>query len=304
VQIGLRVGLVRPAARRGLRMAAGNDRSLIWPGGLWVAAVLTPLAAGCAVPQGAGNGTLLRVAEPTTGRPYWLYLPQQYPAEKSHMGTGRQWPLVVTLHGMKPFDSYRAQIDEWQQQADAYGFIVCSPDLDTSALFMELPLRKVHSYVRRDERTILAMMDHVFRTTDANPQQVLITSWSSGGYLAHYMLNRHPYRFTCLAVRQSNFSERILDPRYVHLYASTPVAIFFGQNDFAICREESTRAVTWYRDRGFSVTAYCVEALGHERTPQTAANYFARACQLQVADKAMAQRALARIRAQPVAVAQ
>jgi len=297
-------GLVRLQAESGVQTLVTGDRSVIGVTGLWVAGALAVLAAGCAVPQGAGKGTLLRVAEPTTGRPYWLYLPQQYPAEKSHTGTGRRWPLVVTLHGMKPFDSYRAQVDEWQQQADAYGFVVCSPSLDTSHLFMEQPLRKVHSYVERDERAILAVMDHVFRTTDADPQQVLITSWSSGGYLAHYMLNRHPHRFTCLAVRQSNFSEAILDPRFADLYARTPIAIFFGQNDFAICREESTRAVQWYRERGFSVTAYSVEGLGHERTPQTAANYFARVCQVQAEDKTLAQRALARIRAQPVAIAQ
>jgi hypothetical protein len=284
-------------------LVASNGR-VIGLVGLWVAGALAVLAAGCAVPQGAGKGTLLRVAEPTTGRPYWLYLPQQYPADKSRTGTGRRWPLVVTLHGMKPFDSYRAQVDEWQQQADAYGLIVCSPSLDTSHLFMELPLRKVHSYVERDESAILAVMDHVFRTTDADPQQVLITSWSSGGYLAHYMLNRHPHRFTCLAVRQSNFSEEILDPRFADLYARTPIAIFFGQNDFAICRDESTRAVEWYRERGFLVTAYCVEGLGHERTPETAANYFARTCQVQAEDKTIAQRSLARIRAQPIAIAQ
>ena len=270
------------------------------------AAVVTAatLVAGCAVPQGPGKGKLMNLVESTSGRHYWLYLPQRYPTEAPPGESDSRWPLVVTLHGMKPFDSYSAQIREWQQQADAYGLIVCAPNLHTSDLFMELPLKHVHSYVERDERMILNMMDQVLRRTDADPSRVLITSWSSGGYLAHYMLNRHPHRFTCLAVRQSNFSETILDPRYADLYARTPIAIFFGQNDFAICREESRRAVAWYRDRGFSVTAYLVEGLGHERTPQTAANYFARVCQVQVEDKTIAQRALARIRAQPVAIAQ
>ncbi|HUW83324.1 MAG TPA: PHB depolymerase family esterase [Phycisphaerae bacterium] len=265
------------------------------------------LTAGCAVPQSPGKGTLTNLVEANSGRHYWLYLPGQYPAQTSPHKTAERWPLVVTLHGMKPFDSYSAQIREWQQQADAYGLIVCAPDLHTSDIFMELPLQHVHSYVERDERMILDMMDQVLRRTDADPNRVLITSWSSGGYLAHYVLNRHPERFACLAVRQSNFSASILDPRQIReypRYPDTPIAIFFGQNDLLICRKESREAVVWYREHGFRrVEAYSVEGLGHERTPETAANFFARVCRFQPLDKALAQRSLARVRAQPVALA-
>ena len=48
---------------------------------------------------------------------------------------------------------------------------------------------------------------------------------------------------------------------------------------------------------------FSVEGLGHERTPETAANFFARVCQLQPLDKALAQRTLARVRTQPVVLA-
>jgi len=265
---------------------------------LWSATWL----AGCAVPQGPGGGKLLHLREPLSGHGYCLYLPRQYSTESADLPSAKLWPLVVTLHGMKPFDNYRAQISEWQQQADAYGFIVCAPSLDTSDVLMELPLRNVRPYVKHDEQAILAIMDQVYRTTDVDPNKVLITSWSSGGYLAHYLLNRHPDRFTCLAVRQSNFSSSILEPGQVYKYRDTPIAIFVGQNDFAICRTESREAVAWYRAHGFNVEAFSVEGLGHERTPETAANYFARVCQRQPLDRALAQQALARVRIQPVMV--
>jgi len=265
------------------------------------------LTVGCAVPQRPGKGTLTNLVEANSGRHYWLYLPAQYPDQASPSGAAKDRPLVVTLHGMKPFDSYSAQIREWQQQADAYGLIVCAPDLHTSDLFMELPLRHVHSYVERDERLILDMIDQVLSRTDADPSRVLITSWSSGGYLAHYVLNRHPERFACLAVRQSNFSASILDPQQIRQYPrypDTPIAIFFGQNDLIICRNESRAAIVWYREHGFrQVEAYSVEGLGHERTPETAASFFARVCRFQPLDKALAQRSLARVRTQPVALA-
>jgi len=265
------------------------------------------LTAGCAVPQSPGKGTLTNLVEANSGQHYWLYLPEHYPAQASPHKGGKRWPLVVTLHGMKPFDRASAQIREWQQQADAYGLIVCAPDLHTSDLFMELPLKHVHSYVERDERMILDMMDQVFGRTDADRNRVLITSWSSGGYLAHYLLNRHPERFACLAVRQSNFSASILDARQVRRYCQypdTPIAIFFGQNDLVICRKESREAVVWYREHGFrQVEAYSVEGLGHERTPQIAASFFARACRFRPLDKELAQRTLARVRTRPAALA-
>jgi hypothetical protein len=121
------------------------------------------------------------------------------------------------------------------------------------------------------------------------------------------VLNRHPERFACLAVRQSNFSASILDPQQIRRhpgYPDTPVAIFFGQNDLIICRNESRAAVAWYHEHGFrQVEAYTVEGLGHERTPETAASFFARVCGFQALDKALAQRSLARVRTQPVALA-
>ena len=90
---------------------------------------------GCAIPQPRGNGTLERIQEPTTGRHYWLYLPETYVAQDGVRSDGRRWPLVMTFHGMKPFDNARAQAQEFQQEADNYGFVVCAPELLSPDLF-------------------------------------------------------------------------------------------------------------------------------------------------------------------------
>jgi predicted esterase len=220
---------------------------------------------------------MMHRVEPETRAGYWLYLPEDYVATKGQRGDDQRWPIVVTFHGMRPWDDSGPQVREWEQEADRYGFIVIAPDLRTSDSFMQYPLRDPDlSYVRRDERATLAIMDEVCRTTNADPNRVLATSWSCGGYLAHFMVNRHPERFTCLAVRQSNFSPDLLDPRQVPRYRNMRVAIFFGEHDFKICRDESIEAVEWYRSLRFNVEAKYVSGLGHERTPQTAAAFFAR----------------------------
>jgi pimeloyl-ACP methyl ester carboxylesterase len=111
---------------------------------------------------------------------------------------------------------------------------------------------------------------------DIDPTKVLSTSWSSGGYLAHYMANRHPERFTCIAPRQSNFSSDVLDEAQVPRYRDTKVGIFYTENDFAICQRESQEGAQWYASRGFDVTFAVFRDLGHARRPSVAADFFAR----------------------------
>src|SRR5690606_37781699 len=47
------------------------------------------------------------------------------------------------------------------------------------------------------------------------------------------------------------------------------------EHDFAICREESIRAVEWYRQYRFPIESMYVTGLGHERVPQVASAFFA-----------------------------
>lgn len=233
---------------------------------------------GCAVGQKPGKGEVRHVQKLDGGGEYYLYLPEDYVADKREDKGGRKWPLVVTFHGMKPFDSAAAQIREWQQEADRYGYVVIAPKLSSPDLLKEFPLRHVHPGVRRDEKVTIAAMDDVARRVNIDPDHVLSTSWSSGGYIAHYMANRYPERFSCIAPRQSNFSAAVLDPDNVDRYRKDKVGIFYTQNDFAICRKESQEAARWYSRHGFDVTFAVFQDLGHERRPGVAAAFFAKTC--------------------------
>ncbi|UCG16497.1 MAG: hypothetical protein JSV19_00360 [Phycisphaerales bacterium] len=242
------------------------------------AAVLAAVNAGCAVGQRPGNGLTLFLREPTTQAGYWLYLPEDYVKTGGQFVTHRRWPLVVAFHGMKPFDNDNRQIRQWGQEADRYGFIVCAPQLKTPDLMYEFPFKRITPGLKRDEDCTIAILDHLMAVTDVDPDAVLSTSWSSGGYLAHYMANRHPDRFTCVGVFQSNFSADILDPSQVPKYRDHKIAVFFTENDFKVCREESKQAAQWYARHGFDLTFAKFSALGHERTPSVAASFFARTC--------------------------
>jgi dienelactone hydrolase len=237
------------------------------------------ILAGCAVPQPRGQGMYKLVQEPATKTWYHLYLPVDYVSNQGQYPDPsiKRWPLIMTFHGMKPYDNARPQELEWEQQADIYGYIVCAPQLETSDSFMEYPLTKEHSYVQQDKRNVIAVMDHVFATTLADPKRVLSTSWSCGGYLAHYFPNRFPDRFSCIATRLSNFSPKLMLEETVSQYRDkTPVAVFIGDGDFPACKSESEEAVAWYTARRFRVVrGKMIDRMGHQRIPQTAAAFFA-----------------------------
>lgn len=266
-------------------------------GGMFLALTLL---SGCVVPQPPGRGLEQHVREPRLGAEYFLYLPEAYVKNNGvhPQDSGRRWPVVMTFHGLKPYDTWDRQIHEWQQEADAYGYIVCAPWLQTcDGIFMQFPLRKEHDYVLRDKDRVMACLDHVLSTTRADPNAVLSTSWSSGGFMAHYFPNKFPHRFRCIATRLSNFSPDIMTDATVPLYRDTPVAVFIGESDFPACIRQSQEAVAWYRSRGFNmVEAKVIDGIGHKRIPQTAAAFFARRLGIEPLDPAAATRTLAELK--------
>lgn len=255
------------------------------------------LQAGCAVFQPRGMGQYARVQEPNTHAWYHLYLPVDYVKNDGRRPAPllQKWPLVITFHGMKPYDNALPQEREWEEQADIYGYIVCAPELRTCDSFMEFPLTKEHGYVLEDQRNVLAIMDHVFATTAADPEKVLSTSWSCGGYLAHYFVNRFPGRFCCIATRLSNFSAKLMVDDNVPLYRDrVSVAVFIGDGDLPACKRESEEAAAWYQARDFHVIrALMIDHMGHRRIPQTAAAFFAEQIGIQPLHPADATRTVA-----------
>lgn len=244
---------------------------------LFLTATLAAGSSGCIVPQPRGGGTQTHEVEPRVGRGYFRYLPKPYVEADAAGRKARRWPVVVSFHGMKPFDNAGAQSHEWEQEADRYGFVVIAPELLAPDVLREFPVRHVTDAFKQDEEATLACLDHLFANVEADPGNVLATSWSSGGYMAHYMANRHPDRFTCVGVRQSNFSSAILDEANATRERYHPILIINTENDFKICVDESAEAVQWYTARGYqNVWWVRIKGLGHERTPDLAAAFFGR----------------------------
>ncbi len=186
--------------------------------------------------------------------------------------------MVLTLHGMKPFDNASAQAREWQETADQYGLIIVAPELFNSDLFMQYPLRTITSGVKIDEKNVMAILGYVAKRCHVDKSRIFATSWSSGGYLLHYIVNQYPNMFAGMCARGSCFNSGILSVKNARIMSKrgVPIMIYWGQNDILWIRSESQDAVEWYRKLGFKVRREIIKGRGHERLPDQAAAFFSK----------------------------
>jgi len=236
---------------------------------MFVFAALAGLVAGCPVtqPQDTPVSPKLRtVAE--TGERYWLYVPSYYEDT-------RDWPLVVTLHGTHGWDGSKRQIMEWKFLAEQHGLIVIAPRLRSVQGILPVIPKVWRSDLEKDERSILSAMDHVAQHYCIDPNSVLLTGFSAGGYPMYYTGLRHPERFSMLIARACNsridlFEEIELTDRARQL----PIFIFWGKDDLQDLRDQSWQAFRYLRERGFSRTRKKKIRGGHIRHPEIAYRYW------------------------------
>ena len=204
--------------------------------------------------------------EPTTGRTYHLYIPTTYNPRRSY-------PLVVTGHGMFPFDEAAQQRDRWIDVAERYGIIICSPDLDSATGFLGVPSDRPAPELARDEPAVVAVVKEVRSRYNINPDGIMITGWSAGAFAAHYIGLHHPEVFRAIVGRAGNFNEHLVPDdvaqraRHMHVY------VFFGEGDppWAAMNREANY---WYTVRGFRNFVIRPMGGGHDPNQLEAARYF------------------------------
>jgi poly(3-hydroxybutyrate) depolymerase len=225
------------------------------------------LLAGCPVPQPRGEGNTYYKTCRTTNRNYWLYVPKPY-------DTTRRYPLVVTLHGMKPYDVSRHHVEMWGALADKHGFVILAPELTTSDTFGQFPLRTFGSAEQADVKHILACMEEVTTDWTLDRTAVMLSSWSMGGYLAHHIASEYGNLFLAFAPLQSNFSNTVCNAAKARLWMGhMSIMIFYGTVDLPVVTNESKASAEWWNHMGYNVKVTRAD-VGHERHPELAAEFF------------------------------
>lgn len=226
---------------------------------------MLPMLAGCPVWQDQSTPiSQMRMTEPMTGRSYWLYVPSYYDARQA-------WPLVVTLHGTVPWDDSDRQIKEWKALAEAEGFIVVAPALHSPQGILSVPLDQRMEQLARDEEIILATMRDVSGRYTIDPDSIVLSGFSAGGFPMYYVGLKHPDRFAALVARACNSDVRVFEQIELTDQAlEMPVYILLGRSDLAPIREQSWAAYRWLMRRGVRNTEMVRMSGGHIRIPNVA----------------------------------
>ncbi len=230
---------------------------------------LLPMLGGCPISQSQDTPVAhLKMTEPSTGESYYIYVPSNYTAE-------RQWPLVISLHGTIPWDTYLAQIMEWKALAEEKGFIVVCPYLKSSQGIIKTARESWYQDLDTDERVILAVMDDVCGKYHVDPKAVLLTGFSAGGFSMYYTGMRNPKRFSALIGRACNSDVKMLEEK-VELtddVRKLPVVIFWGSDD-PVLRQQGWDAFEYLRIHQCKNTIKHEIRGGHLRRPDLAWQYW------------------------------
>jgi poly(3-hydroxybutyrate) depolymerase len=234
--------------------------------------VLSLVAAGCGtdnVRRGDGSvvtGKINGQKEPTTGCIYHLYIPTTYNPQRSY-------PLVVTGHGMFPWDEAAGQRDRWVDVAERYGLIIAAPDCDSATALLGIPADRPAPELIRDEKAVLGIVKEVRSRYNINPDAIATSGWSAGAFMAHFVGTRHPEIFRMIIARCGNFNDHLiaddaaLRARHMHVYC------FYGESDWPGFADQSREANYWYTFHGFRNFSIKAMPGGHDPNQTEAARY-------------------------------
>ena len=223
---------------------------------------LTAMLAGCPVFPEQTPADPQQLREQTTGAEAWIYVPSYHTSD-------RAWPLVITLHGSAVWDGAYRQALEWKHLAEEHGFLVAAPELRSAEGV--LPQFGRFDRLREDERKILAVRREMVRLYNADPDVVLLTGFSAGGYPMYWTGLRNPGEFDMLVARACNSSADLLENADAPPAArELPIRIFWGKDDLKPLQDQSWQAFRYLREHGCERTELKKVAGGHLRRPQTA----------------------------------
>ncbi|MDK1032121.1 MAG: PKD domain-containing protein [Planctomycetia bacterium] len=209
----------------------------------------------------------LKFKEPTTKRTYYMYVPSTYDSAK-------KYPLIVTARGTIPFDTAAGQRDSWVGIAEKNDLIICSPAVDSANGLMGFPKDKPAPALLRDEKAILLIIKEIRARYSINPDGILATGWSGGGFTAHFLGLRHPDIFRAIVGRGANFNERIVSDETARKARHIHVLMLFGTRDMAGITRQNRLANFWYTMRGFANFRVKQVTGGHGKNNRRTAEWF------------------------------
>jgi predicted peptidase len=190
---------------------------------------------------------------------YWLHLPKGYKAN------GKAWPVILFLHGAGERGSNPALVKKHgiPKIAAAGGdmpFIAISPQCPAhSWWFLQVP-------------AVLALLDEVLATHNADPERVYLTGMSMGGNGVWATAMHAPKRFAAIAPVCPHHPFFVGLPEDAKRIKHLPVWVFHGAADTIVPIDHAAVVVKALQDVGADVQFTVYPTTNHDSWSETYAN--------------------------------
>ena len=196
---------------------------------------------------------------------FQVYLPEDWRRDD-----GKQWPIILFLHGR----GERGSEGMWQTQIgiaeavrnhpDRWPFVIVMPQCPLSAHWPDPAMLEL----------AMATLDQESAEFHGDPARTYLTGLSMGGYGAWELAKEHPHRWAAIAIAASGVfwsyepdrwqQASTLPAEYARAVGHTPVWLFHGSLDTTVLPRQSELMFDAFKAAGGNIRFWLYQGLLHD----------------------------------------
>jgi acetyl esterase/lipase len=196
---------------------------------------------------------------------FQVYLPEDWRRDD-----GKQWPIILFLHGR----GERGSEGMWQTQIgiaeavrnhpDRWPFVIVMPQCPQYAHWTDPPMLDL----------AMAALDQESAEFHGDPSRTYLTGLSLGGYGAWELARLHPHRWAAIVIASSGVfwsyePERwqealVLPAQYASAIGRTPIWLFHGSLDGVVAPRQSELMFDAFKAAGGNIRLWIYQGLKHD----------------------------------------
>jgi poly(3-hydroxybutyrate) depolymerase len=196
---------------------------------------------------------------------FQVYLPEEWRRDD-----GKQWPIILFLHGR----GERGSEGMWQTQfgiaqavrnhPDRWPFVIVMPQCPETAHWTDAPMLDL----------AMASLDQESAEFHGDPSRTYLTALSMGGYGAWELARQHPHRWAAISITASGVFwsyepdrwqlAATLPAEYARAAGHTPVWLFHGSLDPVVLPRQSELMYDAFKAAGGDIRLWIYQGLLHD----------------------------------------
>jgi acetyl esterase/lipase len=196
---------------------------------------------------------------------FQVYLPEDWRRDD-----GRQWPIILFLHGR----GERGSEGMWQTQIGLPAEVRDHPERWPFVIVMPQCPLPGHWTDPKILEMAMAALDQESEEFHGDPERTYLTGLSMGGYGAWELARLHPHRWAAIAIAASGVfwsydpdrwqQSATLPAEYARAMGRTPIWLFHGSDDPVVSPRQSELMFDAFKAAGGHIRLWVYEGLQHD----------------------------------------